>query len=338
MSSIRPTVRSTFDRICPSNVWLLFGFLVTVVPPAPAQSSTSNVFQAILASADNNGLSSPEAVAVRSDGNVFIADTGNNRVVEEPWNRANKTYGTQITVITNLVNPSSVVVGTSGNVYIADSGNNRVVELPWNPSTSSYGPETTVGSGLANPRNVALAANGSVYIADTGNNRVVEVPWDHTSGTYGPQTTVGVDLFSPECITIGEGGKLYIANSGNSTVVEIPAGCNALTVCTTQTTVANETNGLAAPNDLVVAADAKLYITQPATNQVIALQWNRSIGAYGTQTTVGADLNGPKGVAVDATGNLYIADTLNNRVLKIAQQQSGNRRSGGRMSGSRMPL
>jgi serine/threonine-protein kinase len=102
--------------------------------------------------------------------------------------------------------------------------------------------------------------------------------------------------------------------------------------------VANETNGLAAPNDLVVAADAKLYITQPANNQVIALPWNRSTGAYGTQTTVGADLNAPKGVALDATGNLYIADTLNNRVLKIAQQQSGNRRSGGRMGGSRIPL
>jgi len=48
-------------------------------------------------------------------------------------------------------------------------------------------------------------------------------------------------------------------------LVEIPAGCNALTVCTTQTTVANETNGLTAPNDLVVAADAKLYITNRPT-------------------------------------------------------------------------
>ena len=147
MSSICPAVRSAFDRICPSNVWLLFGFLVTAVPLALAQSNTPNVSQAILASADKNGLSSPEAVALSADGNVFIADTGNNRVVEEPWNRANKTYGTQITVITNLVNASTVVVGTRGNVYIADAGNNRVVELPWNPNTNSYGPETTVGSG-----------------------------------------------------------------------------------------------------------------------------------------------------------------------------------------------
>jgi hypothetical protein len=59
------------------------------------------------------------------------------------------------------------------------------------------------------------------------------------------------------------------------------------------TTVANETNGLTTSNELVVAADAKLYITQPGNNQVIALPWNRSTGAYGTQTTVGADLNGP---------------------------------------------
>jgi hypothetical protein len=44
---------------------------------------------------------------------------------------------------------------------------------------------------------------------------------------------------------------------------------------------------------LAVAPDAKLYITQPVNNQVIALPWNRNTVAYGTQTTVGADLNGP---------------------------------------------
>jgi hypothetical protein len=89
MSSICPAVPSASARIRPSNFWLIFGFLVAAVPLALAQSNTPNVAQTILASADNNGLSSPEAVAVSADGNVFIADTGNNRVVEEPWNRAN---------------------------------------------------------------------------------------------------------------------------------------------------------------------------------------------------------------------------------------------------------
>jgi NHL repeat len=126
MSSTFPAVRFAFARICPSNVWLLFGFLVAGVPLALAQSNTSNASQTILASADNNGLRSPGAVAVSGNGNVFIADTGNNRVVEVPWDGVNKTYGTQIIVITNLISPSSVVVGTSGNGYIADRGNNRV--------------------------------------------------------------------------------------------------------------------------------------------------------------------------------------------------------------------
>jgi hypothetical protein len=109
--------------------------------------------------------------------------------------------------------------------------------------------------------------------------------------------TVGVGLFGAEGAAIGEGGQLYIVNSGSSTVVEIPAGCNALTVCTRQTTAANETNGLTAPDDLVETAAAKTCITQPANKQVI-----RSTGAYGTQTTVGADLNAPKGVVVGCNG------------------------------------
>ena len=113
-------------------------------------------------------------------GDVFIADTYNNRVVEVPAGG-----GPQITVGSGLSYPIGVAVDGAGDVFIADSGNNRVVEVP-----AGGGPQTTVGSGLNYPSGVAVDGAGDVFIADTYNSRVVEVP-----AGGGAQTTVGSAVF-----------------------------------------------------------------------------------------------------------------------------------------------
>ena len=308
---------------------ILLGLLGTFSPSPLAQGNKPTNSQTVVADYSNNGVNTPNALAVAADGSVFIVDNGNNRVVVEPWNSSTKTYGAQTTVISDLFNPSGVAVSATGSLFVVDTGNNRLVVLPWSQTSGNYGQETTLGSGLNSPTAVAVAPGGNVYIADTGNNRVVEIPFDSRTHAYGPQTTVGVELFRPEGVAVGEGGKVYIANSGNSSVLEVPAGCNASHQCTSQTIVADQAkNGLSYPKDLVVTATGNLYLTQPNNNQVILLPWSSTTGTYQAATEVGKGLDGPNGVALDAAGNVYIADTHNNRVLKIAPQQTGNRQSG----------
>jgi serine/threonine-protein kinase len=324
-----PVVRSARGIF---NLLMLLVPFATFVLGALAQGNKPTNSQTVIADYSNNGLNTPNAVAVAANGSVFIVDNGNNRVVEEAWNSSTKTYGAQTTVVSNLFNPSGVAVSATGSLFIADTGNNRLVVLPWNQTSGTYGQEATLGSGLNSPKGVAVAPGGSVYIADTGNNRVVEIPFDRRTGAYGQQVTLGIELLSPEGVAIGQGRTVYIANSGNNSVLEVPAGCNASPPCTSQTIVADRArNGLSYPKDLVVTASRNLYITQPNNNQVILLPWNGGTGTYGTPTEVGKDLDGPNGVAVDAAGNVYIADTHNNRVLKISQQQTGNRPSGNPM-------
>jgi sugar lactone lactonase YvrE len=312
------------------KIVILLGLLRGFSPSALAQGNKPTNSQTVIADYSNNGLNTPNALAVAANGSVFVVDSGNNRVVEEPWNSSTKTYGKQTTVISNLFNPAGVAVSGTGSLFIVDTGNNRLVVLPWDQTSRTYGQEVTLGSGLNSPTGVAVAPGGSVYVADTGNNRVVEIPFDRRTGAYGPQTTVGVGLFSPEGVAVGEGGKVYIANSGNSSVLEVPAGCNASHRCTSQTILADQAkNGLSYPKDLVVTASGNLYATQPYNNQVILLPWNSATSTYRASTEVGADLDGPNGVALDAAGNVYIADTRNNRVLKIAPEQMRNRQSEG---------
>ena len=110
-----------------------------------------------------SGLDGPVGVAVDGTGDVFIGDTGNNRVVEV------KADGTQTTVGSGLNNPFGVAVDGAGDVFIADIGNNRVVEV------KADGTQTTVGSGLNTPAGVAVDAAGDLFIADIGNHQVVQV-------------------------------------------------------------------------------------------------------------------------------------------------------------------
>ena len=114
------------------------------------------------------GLFNPTGVAVDGSGNLFIADTGNNRVVKV------KPDGTQATVGSGLSRPGGVAVDGAGDVFIADQGNgNEVVKV--NPD----GTQAIVAiAGLNHPEGVAVDGAGDVFIADTGNSQVVELKAD----------------------------------------------------------------------------------------------------------------------------------------------------------------
>jgi hypothetical protein len=154
----------------------------------------------------DSGLSSPTGVAVDGAGDVFIADTLNNRVVEV------KANGTQTTVDSGLSSPTGVAVDGAGDAFIADEKNNRVVEV------KSHGTQTTVGSGFSFPYGVAVDDLGDVFIADTGNNRVVEVKVD------GTQTTVGAGLNWPRGVAADGAGDVFIADENNGRVLKVTAG------------------------------------------------------------------------------------------------------------------
>ncbi len=104
---------------------------------------------------------------------MFIADDGNNRVVELP--KIATGYGAQTTLpASGLNNSTGVAVDGTGDVFIADDDNHRVVELP--KTSTGYGPQTSLPTtGLASPVGVAVDSAGDVFIADNSNNLVVEV-------------------------------------------------------------------------------------------------------------------------------------------------------------------
>ncbi len=267
---------------CVRVVSLLFA--IVVVPPFPshAQNGSFNSAPTVVANSAKNGLSLTGAVAVDRYGNVFIADTGNNCMVEEPWDAKIDAYGAQKTIVNELSSPCSVAVDPEGDLFITQANSAQVIEYPRNRDKNTYSAPTTVGIDLHLPVALAVDAKENVYIADAGSNQVVFVPAGCNAASQpacAVQTTVGANLYGPAAIGFGAQGRVYIAATNCGTIVKIPAGCNAASdpPGATQTTV----NEWTSPNDLAVDAAGSLYITHLSSNEVTEVPWIRVTASYG---------------------------------------------------------
>jgi hypothetical protein len=267
------------------------------------------------ASASN--MSSPQSVFLDNSGNIF-AEAGNRVLVfssnaslaaTRVYGQANFSTSTANaggTVTANTVsNVQQTALDSSGGLYLCDSSNNRVLYYPSGSTTASrvYGQfnSFTASTGnnggvsadsLSNPTGVALDSNGNVYIADQNNNRILRYTGTSTTATtvYGQAnfttSATGVTattLNTPWMLAIDRSDNLFVTDYGNRRVLVFPSG---------STTVAR------------VYGQGSFTCGLANTN-----------GSCATTGVTANGLNNPRGVSVDAFGNVYIADTGNNRIL-----------------------
>jgi sugar lactone lactonase YvrE len=229
------------------------------------------------------GLNGPTDVAVDAHCDIFIADAGNNRVVELPAS------GGQFTVASGLNAPLGVVVDSAGSLYIADTGNKRVLKLTAGSST----PVPMQLTGLCGPARMAIDNAGNLYIADYCGGQVVKVT------PTGAQSTVGA-FYNPYAVAVDSAGNLYVASfDGNQVIKVAPNGSHSVIGI-----------NLYGPDALAVDAAGTVYISDYFHARVVA------VTAAGVQFRLPlTGLNHPGGLALDSTGTLYLADYSNNRVL-----------------------
>jgi sugar lactone lactonase YvrE len=249
--------------------------------------------------------SGPRGVAADGEGNLFLADTGNDTIREISAQGAVTTLagtagqaggvdGTGAAARFNL--PGGLAVDSQGNIYVADTGNDAVREI------SSQGAVVTLagtagqagsadGSGAAArfnaPGGVAVDSAGNVYVADTGNDTVREIsPQGAVSTLAGmpgqPGSADGTgsaaQFDAPGGVAVDGAGNVYVADTGNNTVREIAPGGAVTTLA-----------GTADP-----------------------------VGGGGDGTGGAAQFNHPGGIAVDSSGNVYVADTGSSTLRRIA--------------------
>ena len=276
-------------------------------------------------------LNNPQGAAVDTAGNLYIADVGNN-VVRKIGNTGiistfagNGTPGISgdgnVPTAAQLNQPMGVAVDAGGSLYIADSNNQRLRVVRGGIISTIAGNGSVGSSGDGGPPNlaqfnfptaVAVDPSGIIYITDFNNARVRKIANNIISTVAGAGTgSVGV----PTGIATDANGNLYIADSNNSHILKFPAAGGFSTIAGNGSRYYLGDGGPAANAQLVlpqgVAVDINgIYVADRGEGAV------RKILSNGNITTL-ANATGPAGVAVDTSGNYYIADASGNRILKI---------------------
>ncbi len=259
-------------------------------------------------------LAGPEGVAIDGAGNLLIADTRNRRI-----RRVSATDATIATiagsssssgfsgdngpaVLARLSRPKGLVLDAAGNLFFADYLNYRIRKIDrataiittvagngQRPTADDYGP--AIAARLYYPRAVVCDTVGNMFVADAFNQRIIKISATSGTtetvagdGTYGysgdGDLAVYAQLFNPSGVALDSSGNLFISDSDNHVVRKVDAGTGEIS------TVAGNGYGSGGDNG-------------PAIN---------------------AGLEEPLGIAIDSTGNLYIADSYNQRIRKVDAQ------------------
>ena len=246
---------------------------------------------------------------------------------------------------------AGIAVGSDDAVYVADAGNNRirVVRPQAGGGTVTWMVQTLAGDGTAafrdgagsqarfnNPQGVAIDAGGAVYVADTGNHRIRRIAPDGTVTTVAGDGTAGyrngsgaqARFNAPRGLALDAQGNLYVADTGNSTVRFINGSGEVQTVAGDGTIGINDSpsahfNGLAG-----VAVDETsvfIYLADSGNHRI------RRLDTSGTVITLAGAERGfadgdasaarfaePSGLAMDGSGRIVVADTINSLVRVVS--------------------
>jgi sugar lactone lactonase YvrE len=270
--------------------------------------------------ATSGELSGPFGVAVDASGNLFIADTDNSRIREVGTNGIITTvagngtpgYSGDGGAATNgeLSYPYGVALDASGSLFVADLGNNGIRKVGTDGIITTVAGNGTFGysgdggaatnAALSGPSGVAVDAIGNLFIADWENFRIRKV------GTNGIIATVA-----------GNGIAGYSGDGGAATDAELDRPITfgpGAEFPPPPTGVAVDATG-----NLFIADLGNFRIRKVGTNGIITtVAGSRTPGYSGDGgAATNAALSGPSGVAVDASGNLFIADTGSNVIRKV---------------------
>jgi len=249
-------------------------------------------------------LNAPAGLAADSNGDLYIADSGNNRV--------RKVYNGVIITVFNTPSPTGIALDPTGMLYVA--------------ATSYFGSVVQQISGVSSARDLTLDSSGDIYT--TSGAFVLEIPSSgivttiagsgnspNFGGDGGP--AIEAQLNSPSGIAVDSSGNWYIADSSNNRIREVTSAGVINTIAGNGTAGSSGDNGpasaaeLNAPHAIAIDSSNNLYIADSGNNEV------RKITPAGTISTIANQLNNPTSVAIDNQGSVYIADSGNNRIVQV---------------------
>jgi sugar lactone lactonase YvrE len=298
----------------------------------------------------------PTAIALDAAGNIYVADYGNNQVREISTagvvttlagsGTAGSLNGMPMNATFN--GPTGLSLDASGNVYVADNNNNQIREISRTGAVSTVAGSDSSGAvdGIgANayffaPTGIVTDATGNLYVTDAGNDLIRKVipssgQVSTVAGNANPGDANGALLSAtfnnPSGIAIDGSGNLYVADMLNNMIREINLNTSLVSTLagagdtTASINAPDSSASFYYPTGVAIDASGNVYVAEYVSNLIRKIGVNGQVTTFAGSGTAGqadstgtsATFNGPSGLTIDKSGNLYVADTYNNVIRKI---------------------
>jgi len=279
----------------------------------------------------------PYGIALDRSGNVFVADTGNDRVQKftsdgtflTKWGREGSGDG-------QFEYPYGIALDGGGNVFVADRYNHRIQKFTANGTfLTKWGSEGGGDGQFVYPYGIALDRSGNVYVADTGNDRIQKFTSDGTFLTKWGSEGSGDGQFDMLAgIALDGSGNVFVADScsytwgdlGNHRIQKFTSNGTFLTKWGSR---GSGDGQFYCPKDVAVDRSDNVYVADSGSYWLPTLGNHRiqkftSDGTFLTKWGSLGSGNGqfeyPAAIAVDKSGNIYVADQHNHRIQRFAPQ------------------
>jgi DNA-binding beta-propeller fold protein YncE len=228
------------------------------------------------------------------------------------------------TLGSGFTNPTDVAVDAAGDIFVADYGNSEVKEIvavngsiPTNPTINLLG-----GSSFDHPDGVAVDAAGDVFVADKSNNEVKEIVAVNGSIPANPTINVlGSGFNAPSGVAVDAAGDVFVADYSNGGEVKEMVAVNGSIPSNPAINILG--SGFNTPSYVAVDAAGDVFVVDYGiygsydgdVKEIVAI--NGSIPSNPTINILGSGFKYPEGVAVDAAGDVFVADYSNNKVKEM---------------------
>lgn len=297
----------------------------------------------------------PSGITIDKNGNLFVADYSSKIRKITPGSSVTTVAGSSdgyvdgTGIAAKFYSPLGLTADSSDNIYVADSYNNRIRKI------TSVGVVTTIagsggigsadGTGTAAsfyyPGKISVSSSGAILVSDSGNRTIRKISSTGivttlagSAGSIGSTDGTGsmASFRGPNGIVEDSSGNLFVADTSNNLIRQVSSSGTVTTFAGSGKLVSIDGIGKSAsfyfPKDIAIDSSNNLYIAESGGHRI------RKITSAGVVTTLAGNGNTgsndglgssasfyhPEGVAVDSSGNVYVADYTNSKIRKISCQ------------------
>ncbi len=253
--------------------------------------------------AGNGQFNEPRGVAVDAEGNVYVADAGNHRIVKlDKAGKFVKAWGSEGEGDGQFLEPFDVGVAPDGSLVVLDAVQQRLQRFtPDGQFVAAFGAQNT----FYRPRGLWVDGQGGLWVADTGGIRILKLDQaGQRLSQIGGRDAPPVGQGQPTDVAVGPGGDIWVAEATNGILWHLAA--DGAIVKSIGLNIAGTLDG---PH-LAAGADGRLYATEPEGFRVLVLAADGTpVGQFGMQGNEAGQFRKPLGIAVSAAGQVFVADT-----------------------------